>query len=82
MSMPHSLERQLRELHEARFKEFEEELLRYKALNERAAKYEPAREKRRRATSPRGASRRWQVPPIPTSPFTSHSCRPPRQRTR
>jgi hypothetical protein len=48
MSMPHSLERQLRELHEARFKEFEEELLRYKALHERAAKYEPAREKRRR----------------------------------
>jgi hypothetical protein len=48
MSTSQLFEKRLRELHEARFKEFEEEVVRRYALDERAAKYEPAREKRRR----------------------------------
>lgn len=48
MSKSHPLETRLHELHQARFKEFEEELLRRKALGDRAAKAEGGREKRRR----------------------------------
>lgn len=48
MSTSHLFETRLHELHQARFKEFEEELLRRKALGDRAAKTEGAREKRRR----------------------------------
>lgn len=48
MRNAHLLDKRLRELHEARFKEFEEDVLRRKALADRAAKAEPGREKRRR----------------------------------
>jgi hypothetical protein len=48
MSTSRVLDERLRELHETRFKEFEEEVLRHKALSDRASKFEPGREKRRR----------------------------------
>jgi hypothetical protein len=47
-SMPVQLDQRIQELHEKRFKEFEEEVLRRKGLSDRAAKYEQVREKRRR----------------------------------
>lgn len=48
MSTSHRLDERVREIHEARFREFEEDVLRRKAIADRAAKAEPERESRRR----------------------------------
>jgi hypothetical protein len=43
-----ALDKRIQELHSARFKEFETEVVRLKSMNDRAAKFEAGREKRRR----------------------------------
>jgi len=48
MSTTDVLDKYLREIHDARFKEFEENVVRRQALFERAKKFEQSRDKRRR----------------------------------
>jgi hypothetical protein len=47
MTILDQLDRQVRDLHDRRFKEFEAEVVRHKTWNDRGAKYEKAREERR-----------------------------------
>jgi len=48
MSLTNPLDKYLREIHDARFKEFEQEVIRRQGLFERAKKFEQTRDKRRR----------------------------------
>ena len=48
MSTTAALDKYLRQIHDARFKEFEENVVRRQALFERAKKFEQSRDKRRR----------------------------------
>src|SRR5690349_16529699 len=48
MSLANPLDKYLREIHDARFKEFEQEVVRRQGLFERAKKFEQTRDKRRR----------------------------------